>query len=854
MEERQALRAELEATRAELRIARQLVDAAPALMGYWDRDLRCRQANRAYLAWLGRPPEELLGKSMPEVLGPLFELNRPYVEGVLRGEAQQFERELPASNEGLARHCLAHYTPDIVDGTVVGFFVLATDISARRRVEVELSATEARFRAIFTASPLAITITEAGRFVAVNSAFEQVFGWTEASVLGRTASELGMFDHPPEVLERVARGAGGMDPRRIPMTVIGPDGTRRDALVSTAQLTLGARVSTISVAIDLTSERAIERELRASEARLRAIFEAVHDGLFIVDDHGVVVDANRGACQQLGLERAALIGMPISAISARPNFDPRPALAEVARLGFVAYETTHRRADGSAFPVDLVLSSLGDSGIVGIARDVTERHHVEAALRRSERRYRVLVENLPGMVAILVDRDLRIVLVDGPAMQEGFSKAQMEGQLLHDAVPASFAAAVEPNIRAGLAGRSFVVEIPWAEGITYRYEYCPLRTEQGEVEMVLILGQDISERARASAALAASELRFRTLSEASPVGVFYADVAGHNTYANARWAAITARGPAATLGDGWLAALEPADLARWRTFVAEGDELVLEAPLRVASASRWVKLRVARVRDAVGATLGLVGTLDDLTERRQHALDLEQRNDELTRFTYTVSHDLRSPLVTIKTFVGYLAQDLADGRAAKIEQDLGFIRTAADRMSRLLDELLELSRVGRKVHAPIEVSLRELVDEALVMVQGQIVATGARIDLVTPSVIVAGERVRLLEVFQNLIDNALKFVPPGERPRVEIGAELGGPEPVLFVRDHGIGIDPRYQHKLFGLFEKLDPAAPGTGIGLALVKRIIEVHGGRIWVDSAGVGHGATFRFTLPGTLSGGPT
>ncbi len=633
------------------------------------------------------------------------------------------------------------------------------------------------------------------------------------------------------------------------MTVAGPDGTRRQAQVSTAQVAIGDRFSTISVAIDVTAEHAVARQLQASEARFRAIFEAVHDGIFFIDARGTVVEANRGACQQLGRTRDELVGMPVASISTRASFDASKMIAEVRRRGYLAYDTQHRRADGSTFPVELVVSALGadpDAGIVGIARDISARRQAEAELRRSEYRYRVLVENLPGMVAILIDRDLRIVLVDGPAMTEGFSKASMEGKLLHEAVPAGYAAAFEPNIRAALAGRAFWVEIPWMDAQTFRYDYCPLRTDDGEIDMVLILAKDVTERTRATAAIAASELRFRTLSEASPVGVFYADGAGHVTYANARWAAITGRAPG---DDAWVAALGPQDQARWRAFVATGDELVLEAPFTIGERTpRWIKLRAVRARDAAGATLGLIGTLDDLTERRQSALELEQKNDELTRFTYTVSHDLRSPLVTIRSFVGFLEADLAKDDRARVAQDLGYIRTAAERMSELLDELLELSRIGRMVNAAAPIALRDLIDEAVAIVQGRIVTSHARITIATPPVVVVGDRVRLVEVFQNLLDNAVKFALPGVAPHVEIGAELEGPEPVMFVRDHGIGIDPRHAHKLFGLFEKLDPSAEGTGIGLALCKRIVEVHGGRIWAESGGPGRGATFRFTLPGT------
>jgi len=251
----------------------------------------------------------------------------------------------------------------------------------------------------------------------------------------------------------------------------------------------------------------------------------------------------------------------------------------------------------------------------------------------------------------------------------------------------------------------------------------------------------------------------------------------------------------------------------------------------------------------------LIGMGIDITERKraEEALremhqELEKRNEELTRFIYAVSHDLKSPLVTIKTFLGYLEQDAQNKNEERMDQDLTYIRTAADKMSQLLDELLDLSRVGRMIHPPVETPLQSIVQEALDLVAGQIVERGVEVKVTEEPIMIYGDRPRLVEVFQNLVDNAVKFMGDQPNPRVEIGVEGAGEELVLFVRDNGIGIDLRYQPKLFGLFEKLDPRSEGGGIGLALVWRIVEVHGGRIWVESEGLGKGACFRFTLAGT------
>jgi signal transduction histidine kinase len=149
----------------------------------------------------------------------------------------------------------------------------------------------------------------------------------------------------------------------------------------------------------------------------------------------------------------------------------------------------------------------------------------------------------------------------------------------------------------------------------------------------------------------------------------------------------------------------------------------------------------------------------------------------------------------------------------------------------------------------VDVPLQEIVREARRLVAGQIAERGVRVEVTSEPIVLHGDRPRLVEVFQNLLDNAVKFLGDQPEPRIEIGAVQEGGEVVLFVRDNGKGIDPRHRSKLFGLFEKLDPRTPGSGIGLAMVRRIVEAHGGTIQAQSDGPGKGSTFRFTLAKTF-----
>ena len=230
---------------------------------------------------------------------------------------------------------------------------------------------------------------------------------------------------------------------------------------------------------------------------------------------------------------------------------------------------------------------------------------------------------------------------------------------------------------------------------------------------------------------------------------------------------------------------------------------------------------------------------------RAERTDLAAKNAELERFNYTVSHDLKTPLVTIRGFAGLAGTDLADGRNDAVRKDLGRIVAAADKMHHLLDDLLELSRIGRVVHPPQDVDLADLVKDAIELLKGPLEAKRIEPQVAADLPTVHADRRRLLEVLQNLIENASKFTGSQAQPKIEVGWRRDGSEPVFYVRDNGQGIEPRFLERVFGLFEKLDPGGDGTGVGLALVRRIIEAHGGRAWAESEGLGHGATFCFTL---------
>jgi PAS domain S-box-containing protein len=385
--------------------------------------------------------------------------------------------------------------------------------------------------------------------------------------------------------------------------------------------------------------------------------------------------------------------------------------------------------------------------------------------------------------------------------------------------------------------------------------------EEEEEARIVVSIKDITERKRAEEALRTSEAKYRLVVENANEAIAVAQD-GMLKFVNRMAIDLTGYSEQDLTSRPFPEFVHPDDrgmvveryLRRLKGDVSQ-PRYVFRLMVRDGSI-KWLEIGAVMIDwEGNPATLNF---FSDVTERkkaeeeiRRKAKELQEKNEELTRFTYAVSHDLRSPLVTIQTFQGHLEKDIRSQDAARVEKDLGYIRNAADKMGRLLDDIRRLSRVGRIMNPSEEAPLQAIVKEALDLVAGRISRRGVKVQVMEEPIVLYGDRTRLIEVFMNLVDNAVKFMGDEPAPRVEIGVEQAGEELVIHVRDNGIGIDPELQPLVFGLFHKLDPGSEGEGIGLALVKRIVELHGGRIWVESEGPGKGTTFRFTLAKTRRG---
>ncbi|MFO7908902.1 PAS domain-containing protein [Halomonas sp. BLK-85] len=303
----------------------------------------------------------------------------------------------------------------------------------------------------------------------------------------------------------------------------------------------------------------------------------------------------------------------------------------------------------------------------------------------------------------------------------------------------------------------------------------------------------------------------------------------------------------------WQAHLHPEDVERCSSAISRqletGDEFIIEFRHQKAQGYRWVQGRGQVVEhDAQGNPVRLIGVHLDIHTLKETQLELTRSNQELEQFAYAVSHDLRQPLRMVNSYLQLLKQELGNDLSHDAKEMIGFAREGAERMDAMILGILNYSRVGRKTSPMAWVNTQELLDEVLGYLKPKLQETGGHIEVRGDWPEMYVSRDELVRLLQNLLHNALKYVDLNTPPRVVITGQQSDDRWYVTVEDNGIGIAPDQQDRLFRVFSRLQPRSrfDGTGIGLAVCKRIVEHHGGYIEVVSPGDGQGSCFRFALP--------
>ncbi|MEE4177186.1 MAG: PAS domain S-box protein [Bacteroides sp.] len=538
----------------------------------------------------------------------------------------------------------------------------------------------------------------------------------------------------------------------------------------------------------------------------------------------------------------------------------------------------HRRKDGNMIDVELITHCLpgenNHSMRLVSALDITGRKQAfealkasELALKESERQLSTLMSNLPGMAyRCLNDQKWTMLFVSKGCMElTGYPAGVIEnnsvvsfGEIIHpadqqrvwDEVQEKLDKKMPYTLTYRIIAADGKVKWVWEQGVG-------VFDKRGELLFFEGFISDITEQRIAERTLKDNNELLRSILDNLPFPMFYKSLQGYIMGCNKAFCEYLGKPYDQILGrSAWD--LIPAQKAM---IIDEVDQQVLSTMSNFRKEEQLV-FADGRVIDSVyqkslffdaeGIPRGFIGLYFDITERvraekiiQKQVMDLERINAELEQFTYTVSHDLRSPLVTIKGSLKLLYEDIRAHDEAQIEEGLSRIASATQRMHNLLEDLLQLSRIGRIGNPFSRFSMNELLGEVKHYLHGILAESGATMEVEADLPEVFGDRTRISEVFQNLLENAVKFRNPDRDLLIRIGCRRDEDQHVFFIQDNGRGIEPGQLNQVFGLFKKLDPDHEGTGIGLTVVKRIIEHHGGRVWAESDGPGHGATFCFIL---------
>jgi PAS domain S-box-containing protein len=628
---------------------------------------------------------------------------------------------------------------------------------------------------------------------------------------------------------------------------------------------------------ELSVRKDAEKHLAQMESKYHGLLEAAPDAMVVVNQGGEVVLLNVQAEKQFGYRRDELLGQKVTNIipegfAERLIADgTRTAAEALAQQIGTGIELIGLRKNGSEFPIELMLSPLESAEgilITAAIRNISVRKDAEKLLAQMEGRYRGLLEAAPDAMVVVNERGEIVLLNLQAEKQFGYHRDELLGQKVTNIIPDGFAERlIADDLRSA--------EDAQAQQIGTGIELIGRRKDGGEFPIEIMLSpldsaegilvtaaiRNISMRKNAEKHLAQMEGRYRGLLEAAPDAMVVVNQGGEIVLLNVqaekqfgyRRNELLGQKVTNIIPAGFAERLIADDLRSAEDALAQQIGTGIELIGRRKDGSEFpIELMLSPLGNAEGILV--TAAIRDITTRKKAAALLLQKveelyrsNEELGQFAYIASHDLQEPLRMVASYTQLLSRRYTGKLDADADEFIAFAVDGASRMQRLIQDLLAYSRVGTKGKDLLETSSEDALQQALINLRGAIVESGA---LVThdPLPTVLADEMQLIQLFQNLVGNAVKYQRPGV-PKVHVSAAKDGEKKWIFsVQDNGLGIDPQYFEKIFGLFQRLhkrDEFA-GTGIGLAICKKIVERHGGSISVESQ-PGQGSTFRFALAG-------
>jgi len=754
------------------------------------------------------------------------------------------------------------------------------DLVARTDAEKHVVQMEARYLGLLEASPDGmVVVNPRGEIVLLNARAEKQFGYHRDELLGQKVKSIIPEGFAERLIADGTRTAAEALAQQIG-TGVELYGRRKDGSEFPIDIMLSPLDSAEGILVtaairDISVRKDTEMHLAMTAAKYRGLLEAAPDGMIVVNHRSEIVLLNAHAEKQFRYWRDELIGQKITSIipegfAERLIADgTRTAAEALAQQMGTGIELTGRRKDGSEFPIEIMLSPLESAqGILVTAavRDITVRKNAERHLAQMEARYRGLLEAAPdGMVVVNQGGD--IVLLNAQSENQfGYSRDELIDQKVTNIIPEGFAErliadgtrtaaeALAQQIGSGIEltgrrkdGSEFPIEIMLS----------PLKSNEGILVTAAI--RDITLRKKAEKHLVQMEGRYRGLLEAAPDGMVVVNQHGEIVLLNAqsenqfgyRRDELIGQRVTNIIPDGFAERLI-ADGARTAAeALAQQIGTGIELTGRRKDESEFpIEIMLSPLESDQGILV--TAAIRDITVRKNAELnliqkveDLNRSNEELEQFAYVASHDLQEPLRMVASYTQLLSRRYKGTLDADADEFIAFAVDGANRMQRLIQDLLAFSRVGKRKLELFDLPSDRALRQALLNLSGAIKQSGA---LVTNGLLpeVKADEVQLTQLFQNLIGNAIKYHSSGV-PHIHISAARNGlPMWTFSVRDDGLGIDSQFFEKIFGMFQRLHKRDEfeGTGMGLAICKKIVERHGGSISVESK-PGLGSTFHFTL---------
>ncbi len=842
--------AALRASQAQLQ---QVIDALPVLISYVDTDRRYRLTNKTYQEWFG---DTARGKTVEEVIGEkAYETISNYVDKALQGETVSYESVMPyLSGE---RFIHATCIPDKgTDGRVKGFFALVQDITEGKKAREELRRWADAFNDC--AHGIAIGDPDTARIVVCNPAFANMHKCRVEDIVGSAILSL----YAPEDQEYVRHNIDQADQAghiRYEAHMIRGDGSTFPVQMDVVSVLGddGKLLYRVATAQDIT-----ERKQAEEESKSLARFPAENPNPVLrATDEGKIIYAN-AASEPLLQDWRCRVGDQL----------PPDWLALVKELIDTGVrKTIDVRCQSTIYSI--LIAPIPDTNYVNLyGRDITERKQAEDALIESNIQFRTLFEASPDAILLIDPRgDWPILDCNTAACQmNGYTHDELIGQpvgiLNPDAwYPDKLGEYVEAIRQAGVLRYETLHRRK--DGTEFPIEVSTSLISLGGQDMLLGIDRDITERKQAEEKLRKSEERYRYLFENNPHPMWVYDLKTL-AFLNVNEAAIAKYGYSREefLNMTIVDIRPPEDVELLMNNLAQPRQ-----PLEHSEGWRHclkdgttIHVEITSYTVEVDGHESVLVIAQDVTERKQAEDEirrlneqLEQRviertaqlqaaNKELEAFSYSVSHDLRAPLRAIDGYTRILVEDYEAKLDAEGKRICDIISAEARRMGQLIDDLLAFSRLGRKEIYTSKIDMKVLatsVFNELVKAENR-----ERIDfqiMRLPAVQADPSLIR--QVWVNLLSNAIKFTSKKERAVIKVGSKQSMDEYVYYVHDTGAGFDMEYVDKLFGVFQRLhgESEFEGTGVGLAIVQRIIRRHGGRVWAEGEPE-KGATFYFALP--------